>query len=208
MDGNTREADGNTNDDADADSDSRSYRVQFAVSPIERGKVVAPAQLPSAAGPGASHLDEIRRRKALAEARILDIKERSATRQAEAVGNVDVERGRAPSGTRQSRRVSGNRLALLSKSRGGPYGTSMSSVLSQRAAAASLQRSRKNLFNSGRAVADRSHMEEEHQSCFDTLLNFLFPQLSALKKFYFFFVIVPMIVALWYAAAVLFPPAW
>ena len=99
MDGNTRESDGNTNDDADADSDSRSYRVQFAVSPIERGKVVAPAQLPSAAGPGASHLDEIRRRKALAEARILDIKERSATRQAEAAGNVDVERGRAPSGT-------------------------------------------------------------------------------------------------------------
>ena len=205
MDGNTRESDGNTNDDADADSDFRSYRVQFAVSPIERGKVVAPAQLPSAAGPGASHLDEIRRRKALAEARILDIKERSATRQSEAVGNVDVERGRAPSGTRQSRRVSGNRLALL---RGGPYGTSMSNVLSQRAAAASLQRSRKNLFNSGRAVADRSHMEEEHQSCFDALLNFLFPQLSALKKFYFFFVIVPMIIALWYAAAVLFPPAW
>lgn len=208
MDGNTRESDGNTNDDADADSDFRSYRVQFAVPPIERGKVVAPAQLPSAAGPGASHLDEIRRRKALAEARILDIKERSATRQSEAVGNVDVERGRAPSGTKQSRRVSGNRLALLRKSRGGPYGTSMSSVLSQRAAAASLQRSRKNLFNSGRAVVDRSHMEEEHQSCFDTLLNFLFPQLSALKKFYFFFVIVPMIVALWYAAAVLFPPAW
>lgn len=218
MDGNTRESDGNTNDDADADSDFRSYRVQFAVSPIERGKVVAPAQLPSAAGPGASHLDEIRRRKALAEARILDIKERSATRQSEAVGNVDVERGRAPSGTAQSRRVSGNRHALLRKSRGGPYGipnehpavrrSSMSNVLSQRAAAASLQRSRKNLFNSGRAVADRSHMEEEHQSCFDALLNFLFPQLSALKKFYFFFVIVPMIVALWYAAAVLFPPAW
>ena len=205
MDGNTRESDGNTNDDADADSDFRSYRVQFAVPPIERGKVVAPAQLPSAAGPGASHLDEIRRRKALAEARILDIKERLATRQSEAVGNVDVERGRAPSGTRQSMRVSGNRLALL---RGGPYGTSMSNVLSQRAAAASLRRSRKYLFNSGRAVADRSHMEEEHQSCFDALLNFLFPQLSALKKFYFFFVIVPMIIALWYAAAVLFPPAW
>ena len=72
---------------------------QFAVSPIARGKGVAPAQLPSAAGPGASDLDEIQLRKALAEARILDIKERLATRQSEAVGNVDVERGRAPSGT-------------------------------------------------------------------------------------------------------------